>query len=82
MFDEDGGRHRAAVEDVERHGDNLGAVLLGKIRDRSDQAGAGPPQFMTGLMDRVLADDGAVLASAGLFKRAFRTSQSPTTAFA
>ena len=32
VLDEDGRRHRPAVEDIERDGDDLGAVLLGKVR--------------------------------------------------
>ena len=40
VLDEHGRRHRPAMEDVERDGDDFGAVLLRKIRDRSDQARA------------------------------------------
>ena len=40
VLDEHGRRHRTAMEDVERDGDDFGAVLLRKIRDRPDESGA------------------------------------------
>ena len=45
VLDEDGGRNRPPVQDVERDGHDFGAVLLGKIRHRADEAGAHLAQF-------------------------------------
>src|SRR5204863_9548939 len=39
VLDEHGRRDGAAIEDVERHGHDLGAVFLGEIGNRSDQPG-------------------------------------------
>src|SRR4051812_29401999 len=55
MLDEDGRRHRTAVQDVEREGEDFRAVLLREIGDRTDQPGARLPQLGAPFRRRVLA---------------------------
>ena len=75
MLDEHCGRDRAAVKDVERHRDDLGAVLFREVRDRSDQARSRLTELGPAFRRRVLPHDGARIGAARLLKRAQRAER-------
>src|SRR5262249_36239262 len=63
------------MQDVEREGDDIVAVLLGKIRDRSDEARARLPELRAAFDRGILPHDRAALGAAGLLKRAQRAKR-------
>src|SRR5262249_19927188 len=63
------------MEDVEREGDDVIAVLLGEVGDRSDEARARLPQLGAALDRRVLTHDRAAFTAAGFLKGAKRAER-------
>ena len=70
VFDEDRGRRRFVLQDIERKRNQFVTVTLRKICDRSDQTCARTAQFCPRFTEGVLTHDGALLRSAGFFKGA------------
>src|SRR5262249_16635773 len=70
MSDEFGRRGRSPRQDLEGQGDELVAVPLGKISDRSDEGRPWLTEFRARVEFTVLADDRARRRTAGFLERA------------
>src|SRR5579871_7029456 len=75
VFNKHRRRHRPAVQQIEAHADQIVAITLGKISDRSYQPGVGLPEFGTAFRRCVMTHHDATVGSPGLLESAQSTQR-------